>query len=139
MRPARPLVLVVAFVLAVLAGTEQVAFAVGQSAPVGSGEAPDQRCGSAAGRSHTASENATDASAKGGRDGALAGRGELPAEQSDGVTRMPSTARTPKPGPVVETAAPGAVEPQGFDAKRSKEVAGQRAERERTYLNPDGT
>jgi large repetitive protein len=82
---------------------------------------------------------ATDASAKGGRDGALTGRGELPAEQTDGVTRLPSTGRTPKPGPVVEVVAPGTVAPQGFDAKRSKEVAGERAERERTYLNPDGT
>ncbi|MDX3245093.1 hypothetical protein [Streptomyces sp. ME18-1-4] len=105
MRPARPLVLVVAFVLAVLAGTEQVAFAVGRSTTAGSGEAPDQRWGSAAGRGHTASAKATDASAKGGRDGALTGRGELPAEQTDGVTRLPSTGRTPKPGPVVETEA----------------------------------
>ncbi|MDX2679216.1 hypothetical protein [Streptomyces soliscabiei] len=58
MRSARPLVLVVAFVLAVLTGTEQVALAIGQSTPVGSGEAPDQRWGSAAGRSHTASAKA---------------------------------------------------------------------------------
>ncbi|MEU3620371.1 LamG-like jellyroll fold domain-containing protein [Streptomyces sp. NPDC006872] len=139
MRPARSLVLAVVFVLAVLAGTDQVAFAVGQSAGVGSGEAPDQRWGSAAGRGHTASAQATDASAKGGRDGALTGRGELPAEQADGVTRLPSTARTPEPGPAVEVEAPATVAPQGFDAKRSKEMAGERSERERTYLNPDGT
>ncbi|MGW0949658.1 hypothetical protein ACWD4O_45005 [Streptomyces sp. NPDC002623] len=102
MRPARSLVLAVVFVLAVLAGTDQVAFAVGQSAGGGSGEAPDQRWGSAAGRGHTASAQATDASAKGGRDGALTGRGELPAEQAEGVTRLPSTARTPEPGTAVE-------------------------------------
>ncbi|MGW0924937.1 LamG-like jellyroll fold domain-containing protein [Streptomyces sp. NPDC002755] len=139
MRPARPLVLAVVFVLAVLAGTDQVAFAVGQSTGVGSDEAPDQRWGSAAGRGHTASAQATDASAKGGRDGALTGRGELPAEQADGVTRLPSTARTPEPGQAVEVEAPSAVTAQGFDAKRSKEMAGERSERERTYLNPDGT
>ncbi|SER60144.1 RHS repeat-associated core domain-containing protein [Streptomyces sp. yr375] len=122
-----------------LAGTEQVAFAVGQSVAVGSGKAPGQRWGSAAGRSHVASATATDAAAKGGRDQALAGRGELPAESADGVTRLPSTGRIPAPGPVVEVAAPVAAEPQGFDARRSAEVAGERAERERTYLNPDGT
>ncbi|MEH0549994.1 LamG-like jellyroll fold domain-containing protein [Streptomyces sp. B21-101] len=122
-----------------MAGTEQVAFAVGESTSVGSAEAPDQRWGSAAGRSHAASAEATDASAKGGRDGALAGRGELPAERADGVTRLPSTGRIPEPGPVVEADAPAAPAPQGFDAKRSKEVAAGRAEREKTYLNADGT
>ncbi|MGW0576254.1 LamG-like jellyroll fold domain-containing protein [Streptomyces sp. NPDC002920] len=122
-----------------LAGTEQVAFAAGQSAAVGSGEAPDQSWGSAAGRSHTASADATDAAAKGGRDGALEGRGELPAEQSDSITQISSTARTLKPGPVVEADAPAASTPQGFDAKRSREVAGERGERERTYRNVDGT
>ncbi|MFH9554498.1 LamG-like jellyroll fold domain-containing protein [Streptomyces sp. NPDC017435] len=139
MRPARPLVLAVVFVLAVLAGTDQVVFAVGQSAGVGSEEAPDQRWGSAAGRGHTASVQTTDASAEGGRDEALTGRGELPAEQADGVTHLPSIGRTPEPGPAVAVEAPASVTPQGFDAKRSKEVAGERAERERTYLNPDGT
>ncbi|MCX5526627.1 DNRLRE domain-containing protein [Streptomyces bobili] len=63
----------------------------------------------------------------------------MPAEQGASVTRLPSTARTPEPGSVVETEAPGAATPQGFDAKRSKEVAGERAARERTYRNPDGT
>ncbi|MGW1326855.1 LamG-like jellyroll fold domain-containing protein [Streptomyces antibioticus] len=139
MRPARPFVVAVAFLLAVLAGTEQVALATAQPTAVKSEEAPDQRWGSAAGRSHAASGDATDAAAKGGRHGALAGRGELPAESADSVTRIPSTSRIPEPGPVVETEAPAAAEPQGFDAKRSKEVVGDRAEHERTYLNPDGT
>ncbi|MEV6183070.1 LamG-like jellyroll fold domain-containing protein [Streptomyces sp. NPDC052015] len=125
--------------LAVLAGAEQAAYAIGQSRAGSPGEVPDQRWGSAAGRSHTASANVTDAAANGGRDGALTGRGELPTEQADSVTRLPSTARMPKPGPAVKVAAPGAAAPQGFDAKRSKEVAGERSERERTYLNPDGT
>jgi hypothetical protein len=114
--------------------------AFGQSTGGGSGaEAPDQRWGSAAGRSHTASAAATDASAKGGRNGALTGRGELPAEETAGVTRLPSTAKAPEPGPVQRTQAPDAATPQGFNAKRSKEIKGERDERERTYFNPDGT
>ncbi|MFJ8112136.1 LamG-like jellyroll fold domain-containing protein [Streptomyces sp. NPDC096132] len=139
MRPARPLVVVFAFVLAVLTGTEHVALAVGRSSALGSGNAPDQRWGSAAGRSHSESADATDAAAKGGRDGALTGRGELPVEGGEGVTRIPTTARTPEPSSAVEVQAPGTATPQGFDAKRSEEVASERAERERTYLNPDGT
>ncbi|MFF3503172.1 LamG-like jellyroll fold domain-containing protein [Streptomyces sp. NPDC003247] len=122
-----------------LCGTEQVAFAVDPSNVGGTGEAPDQRWGSAAGRSNTASASATDAAAKGGRDGALTGNGELPAEQADGITRLPSTAQTPESGPVAEVEPPATATTQGFDAKRSKEVAGERAERQRTYLNPDGT
>ncbi|MGW5768767.1 LamG-like jellyroll fold domain-containing protein [Streptomyces longwoodensis] len=43
------------------------------------------------------------------------------------------------PAPVREVAAPSVETPEGFDAKRSKEVAGERAERERTFINPDGT
>lgn len=139
MRPARPLGVALAFVLAVLAGTEQAASALGQSTAGSAGESPDQRWGSAAGRSHTASASATDAAAKGGRDHALTGRGELPAELADSITRLPSTGKTPKPGPVREVASPGVADPKGFDAKRSKEIKGKRAERERTYLNPDGT
>ncbi|MDX3313828.1 hypothetical protein ACWGH3_20115 [Streptomyces sp. NPDC054884] len=45
----------------------------------------------------------------------------------------------PQPGPVTSVAPPAPATPQGFDAGRSKEVAGERAERESTYLNPDGT
>ncbi|WP_228044363.1 LamG-like jellyroll fold domain-containing protein [Streptomyces ferrugineus] len=140
MRSARPLVVAVAFVLAVIAGTEQAALAVGPSTGGSSAaDAPDQPWGSAAGRRHTASTDATDASAKGGHDGPLTGRGELPADVTAGVTRLPSAARTPKPGPVSPTKAPDATTPEGFDAKRSKEITGQREERRRTYRNPDGT
>ncbi|MFI6463124.1 LamG-like jellyroll fold domain-containing protein [Streptomyces sp. NPDC050538] len=139
MRPARPLVVVVAFALAVLAGTEQAALAFGQGANGSAGQAPDQVWGSAAGRRHTASADATDASVKGGNANPLKGRGEVPADQASGVTELGATAKLPKPGPVQETEAPGVTAPQGFDAKRSKEVKGGRGERKRTYLNPDGT
>ncbi|MFF3848265.1 LamG-like jellyroll fold domain-containing protein [Streptomyces sp. NPDC002328] len=140
MRPARPLVLAVAFVLSVLAGTEQVALAVGQSSSAsGAGEAPDQWWGTAVGRGHAATADATDAVAKGGRAGALSGPGELPAESAAGAVDLPGAAPTPQPGPVTSVAPPASATPQGFDAGRSEEVAGERAERESTYLNPDGT
>ncbi|MEV5513909.1 LamG-like jellyroll fold domain-containing protein [Streptomyces flaveolus] len=141
MRPARSIVIAVAFVLAVLTGTEQAALAVDQwtgdvSADIG---APDQRWGSAAGRGHSAPTEATEASAPGGRTGALVGQGELPAADEYGVTKLPSTATMPEPGPVVSTEAPALPEAQGFDAQGSKEVASARKEQERTFLNPDGT
>ncbi|CAM5467433.1 laminin G [Streptomyces canus] len=139
MRPARPLGVALAFVLAVLAGTEQGVSALDLSAAASSGTAPDQRWGSAAGRSHTASADATDATAKGGHDGALTGRGELPAEQTESVTRLPGTAKAPEPGALQKVSSPGVIPPQGFDSKRSKELKGERAAQERTYLNPDGT
>ncbi|MFC8360260.1 LamG-like jellyroll fold domain-containing protein [Streptomyces griseorubiginosus] len=139
MHPARSLVAVVAFVLAVLTGTEQAALAVDQWSSGPGVDAPDQRWGSAAGRRHTASADETDASAKGGRAGALPGRGEVPAEQDAGLTRLPSTGTSPKPSALQKVEAPQTTVPEGFDAKHSKEVKGKRAERERTYLNPDGT
>ncbi|MFE2064059.1 LamG-like jellyroll fold domain-containing protein [Streptomyces sp. NPDC059467] len=139
MRPARPLGVVVAFVLAVLAGTEQGASAsVLSAARSDTMASPEQSWGSAAGRGHKASANATDASAKGGRKGALTGSGEVSAQRTDSLTGIPSTGRTPKPGAVQQVASPAAV-PEGFDAKRSKELRGKRGEQERTYLNPDGT
>ncbi|PAZ11830.1 laminin G [Streptomyces sp. SA15] len=139
MRPARPFVAAVAFVLAVLAGTEHVALAADQLTSGSAGETPDQSWGSAAGRRHAASADATDASAKGGHDGPLTGRGELPAEEPVGVTRLPSTAKTPEPGMVRRVDAPDAATPKGFDAKHSKEVKAEREEQRRTYRNPDGT
>ncbi|MFD5014867.1 LamG-like jellyroll fold domain-containing protein [Streptomyces chartreusis] len=137
-RPARPLVVAVVLLLAVLAGTEQASVALGQG--VGSaGDAPDQGWGSAAGRSHRASAKATDAASTGGHDGPLSGRGELPADQSVGITRLPTSVKTPRPGSPRETEAPTASTPDGFDASRSREVKGERGERARTYRNPDGT
>ncbi|MEY2247454.1 LamG-like jellyroll fold domain-containing protein [Streptomyces sp. BF23-18] len=139
MRPARPLVVAVAFALAVLAGTEQAALALGQGGNGSAGQAPDQVWGSAAGRRHTASADATDASAKGGNAEPLKGRGELPAARTAGVTQLSGTAKLPKPGPVQKAKAPEASMVQGFDARRSTEVKGERGERQRTYRNLDGT
>ncbi|WP_406354787.1 LamG-like jellyroll fold domain-containing protein [Streptomyces sp. NBC_00658] len=139
MRLVRPLAVAVAFVLAVLTGTEQAALALGQTTAGSAADAPDQRWGSAAGRGHTASADATDASAKGGNSGPSTGRGELPADETAGVTQLPSTARTPEPSPVEPVKAPDVPAAQGFDAKRSKEIKNERGERERTYRNPDGT
>jgi RHS repeat-associated protein len=138
-RPARSLVFTVAFVLAVLAGTEQVAFSVGQSSGAAEGSAPEQRWGSAANRRHTAPADSTDAAVKGGRRTPSKGRGELPVEGEPGLTRLPSTAKLPEPGPARRVKAPNAPEPHGFDAKRSKELKSKRARWQRTYLNPDGT
>ncbi|WP_393096894.1 LamG-like jellyroll fold domain-containing protein [Streptomyces sp. LN325] len=139
MRSARPLVVAVAFVLAVLSGTQEAALALGQGRDSSAGQAPDQAWGSAAGRRHTASADATDASAKGGNAGPLRGRGELSADRTGSATRLDQTPKLPKPGPVRRTEAPDVAAAQGFDAKRSKEVKGERGERQRTYRNADGT
>ncbi|MEU8932882.1 LamG-like jellyroll fold domain-containing protein [Streptomyces sp. NPDC048409] len=140
MRSARPLGVVVAFVLAVLAGTEQGAASLALSAAGGgTTAAPEQSWGSAAGRGHKASAQATDAAAKGGRRGALAGRGEVSPGQTDGLTSIPSAGISPKPGAVHKVDSPLASTPKGFDSKLSKELKNKRGARERTYLNPDGT
>ncbi|MEU0586502.1 LamG-like jellyroll fold domain-containing protein [Streptomyces sp. NPDC006132] len=127
--------------LALIAGTEQAVPAMNPStgAAASTAKTPDQSWGSASGRRHTASADATDASAKGGHEGPLTARGQVPAEGDPGVTRLDSTPEMPEPGPVRKAEAPGAAAPRGFDAKRSKELTGQRAERRRTYRNPDGT
>ncbi|MFB7455594.1 LamG-like jellyroll fold domain-containing protein [Streptomyces sp. NPDC056188] len=140
MRPARPYVVAVAFVLAVLAGTEHAAFAVDQWTGGGPGEeAPDQRWGSAAGRGHSVSADATDVSAEGGHAEPLKGPGELVAEGETGVTRLGGTPKLPKPGPVEETRAPESPAVEGFDSTSSAELTGERRERQRTFRNTDGT
>ncbi|MFJ3549189.1 LamG-like jellyroll fold domain-containing protein [Streptomyces sp. NPDC090114] len=45
----------------------------------------------------------------------------------------------PQPGQIVPTEVPGKQVPQGFDSERSTEIMGEREERQRTFLNPDGT
>ncbi|MET9894394.1 LamG-like jellyroll fold domain-containing protein, partial [Streptomyces sp. NPDC006465] len=124
--------------MSVLAGTQQVALAA-DGLTAGSADAPDQRWGSAAGRRHTASADATDASAKGGHADPLKGRGELPTGGGSHPVRLASTAKTPKPGPVKRVATPDAPAVQGFSAKHSKELKTKRKARQRTYLNDDGS
>ncbi|WP_234425492.1 LamG-like jellyroll fold domain-containing protein [Streptomyces kebangsaanensis] len=55
------------------------------------------------------------------------------------MTRLDSAPKLPKPGPVQETRAPDAPTVQGFDSQRSKELKGERKERQRTFRNTDGT
>ncbi|WEO95811.1 LamG-like jellyroll fold domain-containing protein [Streptomyces sp. FXJ1.172] len=125
---------------AVLAGTQQAALAVDSWPGTSGGNAPDQHWGSAAGRRHTASANATEAFAKGGHAGPRTGRGELPAQGETGTTRLAGAAvKLPKPGPVRRTKAPGAAVAKGFDPKRSKELTNRRGQRRRVFRNTDGT
>ncbi|MEU4494504.1 LamG-like jellyroll fold domain-containing protein [Streptomyces sp. NPDC023998] len=141
MRAARPLVFGIAFFLTVLSGTEQAALAVGQWSPrsdARGGEAPDQRWGSADGRSDKARGSATDATASGGRDGALKAPGELPLENR-AVGGDAPTVKPPVMGAAEKVAAPTGVVPEGYDPKLSKELVKDRNQHSRTFLNPDGT
>ncbi|MDR6981138.1 hypothetical protein J2X68_007880 [Streptomyces sp. 3330] len=61
------------------------------------------------------------------------------AEQAGGVARPAGTARTLEPGQAVEAQAPAAASARCLDAQRSKEVAADRVEPERTHRHPDGT
>nr|WP_308284435.1 LamG-like jellyroll fold domain-containing protein [Streptomyces flavotricini] len=128
--------------MAVLAGTEQAALAVNQwviaKTGVGAGEKPKQGWGSARGRGHSASGDATDAAAGGGRSGALKAPGELSADVAASPLRLGGAAEQVKV-PFSEVAAPPAAKPEGFDAKSSAEVVDKRTERGRTFLNKDGT
>ncbi|MFD7098500.1 laminin G, partial [Streptomyces xanthophaeus] len=143
MRIARPFVFVVAFVMAVLAGTEQAALAVAQwdiakQAP-GAGERPEQAWGSARGLSHETPGDSTDAPAGDGRTGALKAPGELPLGTGVAAVELGAAPQPPAQVPSKAVTAPAAAVPAGFDAKASTEVPQQRAERARTFANPDGT
>ncbi|MFF5809259.1 LamG-like jellyroll fold domain-containing protein [Streptomyces sp. NPDC012746] len=129
--------------MAVLAGTEQAALAVNQwvtaKTASGTGERPEQGWGSARGRGHSASGDATDAAAGGGHGGALKAPGELP---PDGGTTPPRLGRPPEPPAKLafeKVPAPKTAQPKGFDPKASSEVPAERTERGRTFANPDGT
>ncbi|MFE9796033.1 LamG-like jellyroll fold domain-containing protein [Streptomyces goshikiensis] len=131
-----------AITMTVLAGTEQAAQAVGlwsasRSGP-GAGQIPEQGWGSARGRGHAVSGDATDADASGGRTGALKARGELAPDS--GTTRL-KLGKAPKTqAPSYRTVpSPRRAAPKGFDPKVSSEVTGKRAEKERTFANEDGT
>ncbi|MFD9976418.1 LamG-like jellyroll fold domain-containing protein [Streptomyces sp. NPDC059017] len=128
--------------MAALAGTEQAAAVVGSwrgSSAVDAGERPDQRWGTADGRSNHAPPDRTDATTSGGRPGALRAPGQLAPEQGESA---PVDLRKPKPPTMAGTRpvpAPAPDTPHGFDEKSSKEVLGERAERARTFLNRDGS
>ncbi|MFE7804416.1 DNRLRE domain-containing protein [Streptomyces sp. NPDC057430] len=132
-----------AITMTVLAGTEQAAMAAGHwsGARPGltAGERPEQGWGSARGRGHNASGDATDAAAAGGRDGALRAPGELAPDT--GTSRL-KLGKGPKEGgalPYRTVPSPHRDAPKGFDSKTSSEVTGKRTERGRTFLNKDGT
>ncbi|WP_327300154.1 DNRLRE domain-containing protein [Streptomyces goshikiensis] len=129
--------------MAILAGTEQAALAVVSwgiaKAGTRAGERPEQGWGSARGRGHSASSDATDAAAGGGRSGALKAPGEL---LPDGGAMAPRLGQAPKPQtemPFVRVPSPKTAPPKGFDPKASTEVPAERTERGRTFANPDGT
>ncbi|MFJ3900934.1 LamG-like jellyroll fold domain-containing protein [Streptomyces sp. NPDC090025] len=128
--------------MTVLAGTEQAALAVGQSTAARSGpsagERPEQGWGSARGRGHSASGDATDADASGGRAGALKASGELAPDSGTTRLQLGKAPKTPLPS-YRNAPSPRRAAPQGFDPKASTEVPGKRAADARTFANPDGT
>ncbi|MEU5398821.1 LamG-like jellyroll fold domain-containing protein [Streptomyces sp. NPDC005963] len=130
-----------ALLMTVITGTEQAALAVGQPArgPNASADAPDQKWGSADGRSHRAAGAATDAAAKGGRDGALTAPGQLSREPAVTERRFREPARPPAMGKAEAVTAPVADAPTGFDTKTSREVSAKRAETATTFRNEDGS
>ncbi|WP_284440282.1 LamG-like jellyroll fold domain-containing protein [Streptomyces vilmorinianum] len=131
-----------ALTMTVLAGTEQAAQAVGlwsasRSGP-GAGELPEQGWGSARGRGHAASGDATDANASGGRTGALKAPGELAPDSGTTRLKLGNAPKAPLPS-YRKVPAPRQAAPKGFDPKASAEVPGKRAADARTFANPDGT
>ncbi|MFF4155496.1 LamG-like jellyroll fold domain-containing protein [Streptomyces sp. NPDC001678] len=130
-----------AFVMALLCGTEQVALAVDQwnRSSLGSPGAPGQRWGSAAGRGHRVAGGATEAAAKDGRPGALEAPGQLPQEHKLTEHELGGKPQQPKMGKAEQTKAPDNPAPQGFSEKTSQELPAGRQERRRTFLNEDGT
>ncbi|MGW7287761.1 LamG-like jellyroll fold domain-containing protein [Streptomyces sp. NPDC054847] len=140
MRSARSIAVSVVAVLAVLIAGEQSAMALQTNAQPLPSDLPDQRWGSADGLSHSAGTDGTDATASGGRDGALKAPGQLPPEAAPVVQELDARSRLPEPGPATEvTPPPSPRTGAGFDPKSSKELTGERQERQRTYRNTDGT
>ncbi|MFF1372694.1 LamG-like jellyroll fold domain-containing protein [Streptomyces virginiae] len=128
--------------MAVLAGTEQAALAVNQwviaKKVPGAGERPEQAWGSARGRGHDASGDATDADAEGGRRGAQKAPGELMPAAGAAPVELGGEpqAKIPQIKPVE---APKQAASAGFDPKRSVEQLDKRDQRSRTFRNEDGT
>ncbi|MEU7075200.1 LamG-like jellyroll fold domain-containing protein [Streptomyces narbonensis] len=129
--------------MAVLAGTEQAALAVDNwvTAKTGreAGELPEQGWGTARGRGHSASGDATDATAGGGRSGALKAPGELPPDGGAAHQRLGGAPKRPAKTPFVKVAAPATPQRKSFDPKTSAELPAERARQARTFLNKDGT
>ncbi|MEV6654793.1 LamG-like jellyroll fold domain-containing protein [Streptomyces sp. NPDC051219] len=128
--------------MAALAGTEQAALAVGHwtgQPAFRAGERPGQRWGSADGRSHEASPARTQANTTGGRDGALTAPGQLAPEPAVSEPVLPGKPKPPVMGKAQPVSAPVPAIAPGFDERTSKEIAGERVERARTFLNKDGT
>ncbi|WP_258527915.1 LamG-like jellyroll fold domain-containing protein, partial [Streptomyces sp. NBRC 110611] len=134
-------VVLLALLIAVLCGTEQAALAVERwdSERLLGVNAPVQQWGSADGRGHAVSGAETGARAGGGRPGTLEAPGQLPAERQVKGGALGDTSAPPTMGRVEEVPAPEASEPKGFDPKSSQELAGERAERQSTFRNEDGT
>ncbi|MER5307278.1 LamG-like jellyroll fold domain-containing protein [Streptomyces sp. NPDC002773] len=105
----------------------------------GAGELPEQGWGSARGRGHSAPGDATDATAGGGRGGALKAPDELPPDGGTAPLRLGQAPKPPARTPFVKVQAPEVAAPKGFVPKASTEVPAQRTERGRTFANPDGT
>ncbi|MFF8607691.1 LamG-like jellyroll fold domain-containing protein [Streptomyces sp. NPDC015346] len=127
--------------MAVLTGTEQGASAATQWSPqqrINSPDAPEQSWSSAEGRSFKAKPSTTDATASGGHDDPVKAPGELPAEFHS-VGGDLGAAKKPVMGQATVVPAPASTGVEGFDRRHSKELAGERDERSRTFLNPDGT
>ncbi|MDH2387249.1 DNRLRE domain-containing protein [Streptomyces sp. HNM0663] len=103
-------------------------------------DAPAQRWGSAEGRGHKASGEATRAAAEGGRKGALTAPGQLAAEQPAPSPDLDGSAtKLPDVQHVEQTQAPATPEPRGFEPGSSEELKDARKEREQTFRNSDGT
>ncbi|MFE6856306.1 laminin G, partial [Streptomyces sp. NPDC057674] len=129
--------------MAFLAGTEQAALAVTRwsAAKLGitADERPEQGWGSARGRGHIASGDATDAQTGGGRDSALRAPGELAADSGTARLKLGNGPKPPAKTPYTKVQAPRRAAPKGFDPEASTELTGKRTERGRTFANEDGT
>ncbi|MFG3382222.1 LamG-like jellyroll fold domain-containing protein [Streptomyces sp. NPDC047999] len=140
---ARPLAAITAFVLVALACTEQVATATASwstaTRAVDAGSRPGQQWGTAEGRGHLASAAATEASAPGGRAGALTAPGELGRESGLSEAALPAPAEPPAMDEARRVAPPRPAVVPGFDSETSRELPGDREERARTFANQDGS
>ncbi|WP_340558852.1 DNRLRE domain-containing protein [Streptomyces sp. GSL17-111] len=115
------------------------AAALPPAATGGSGEVPEQRSGSAAGREHAVDASRTDAN--GANSASVeelpAGDDALPLAESAGA--FTPVAPETEPQAVERQASERTVGEAGFDAERSKELPQRRDAVTKEYENPDGT